>query len=326
MAKAKPFIKWVGGKGQLIEQLEALLPADFDDWDNVTYIEPFVGGGAMLFYMLQTHPNIKSAIINDINPDLTTCYKVVRDNPEELLKSLSDIQKEYHALTTEEIRKEFFLQKRDRFNTKQLDKIENTTLFFFLNRTCFNGLYRVNKSGLFNVPFGKYVTPTICDESTIMADSKLLQNVEILTGDFEETLKKAKGNTFFYFDPPYRPLSNTSSFNDYTKESFNDIAQIRLKNFCDKVKNAGFSFMLSNSDSMSKDCEDRFFDDLYIDYFIERVWATRNVNANAAKRGKLTEILVHNYQSTKKNARYYEVVPELSYLAENTQEYGKPNG
>lgn len=325
MVKAKPFIKWVGGKGQLIEQLEALLPADFDEWDNVTYIEPFVGGGAMLFYMLQTHPNIKSAIINDINPDLTTCYKVVRDNPEELLKSLYDIQNEYHALTSEEIRKEFFLKKRDRFNTKQLDKIENTTLFFFLNRTCFNGLYRVNKSGLFNVPFGKYVTPTICDAATIMADSKLLQNVEILTGDFEETLKKAKGNTFFYFDPPYRPLSNTSSFNDYTKEAFNDIAQVRLKNFCDKIRNAGFSFMLSNSDSMSKNSKDRFFDDLYIDYSIERVWANRNVNANASKRGKLTEILVHNYQRTKQNTRYNEIVPELSYLAENTHEYGKTN-
>ena len=292
--KAKPFVKWVGGKMQLIDQLEALLPADFDKWENVTYIEPFVGGGAMLFYMLQTHSNIRSAIINDINPDLTTCYKVVRDNPQALVDSLKEIQREYYSLQSEDARKEFYLMKRDEFNTKALDPIRNTTLFFFLNRTCFNGLYRVNKAGLFNVPFGKYETPTICDPITIYADSELLQNVEILTGDYQQTLSKAHGNTFFYFDPPYRPLSNTSSFNDYAKEAFNDLAQCRLKEFCDKVETAGYKFMLSNSD-----CKDMFFDDLYLQYIIDRVWASRSVNANPKKRGKLQEILVHNYSETK---------------------------
>ena len=295
MIKAKPFIKWVGGKGQLIEQLEALLPADFSERKNITYIEPFVGGGAMLFYMLQKFSNIKSAVINDINPDLTLCYKVVRDNPTELIKSLKDIQSQYYSIKTEDKRKDFFLQQRELFNTKSLNKIDNTTLFFFLNRTCFNGLYRVNKSGKFNVPFGKYSTPTICDESTIYADSKILQNVEIMTGDFEQTFEKIKGNTFFYFDPPYRPLSNTSSFNDYTKEDFNDNAQIRLKLFCDKLNKVGIDFMLSNSDCLGKDGKDRFFDDLFIDYKIERVLATRNINAIASKRGKLTEIVVNNY-------------------------------
>ena len=297
MTKAKPFIKWVGGKGQLIEQLEALLPADFAERENVTYIEPFVGGGAMLFYMLQTYPNIKSAVINDINPDLTLCYQVVRDNPTELIKSLNAIQSDYYALRTEEERKVFFLQQRELFNSKSLNEIDNTTLFFFLNRTCFNGLYRVNKSGKFNVPFGKYATPTICDSATIYADSKLLQRVDIMTGDFEQTFTKIEGKTFFYFDPPYRPLSNTSSFNDYTKEVFNDNAQIRLKLFCDRLNNAGVDFMLSNSDCLGKDGIDRFFDDLFIDYRIERVWASRNVNAVASKRGKLTEIVVNNYHN-----------------------------
>ncbi len=296
--KAKPFIKWVGGKGQLIEQLEALLPADFDKWENVTYIEPFVGGGAMLFYMLQRHSNIKSAVINDINEDLTTCYKVVRDHPTELVDSLTEIQKEYYALHSEDHRKQFFMLMRDEFNSKALDPIRNTTLFFFLNRTCFNGLYRVNKSGLFNVPFGKYETPTICDPVTIYADSEVLQNVEIMTGDYQKTFKKAQGNTLFYFDPPYRPLSNTSSFNDYSKEAFNDLAQERLKKFCDRIEKAGYSFMLSNSD-----CSDMFFDDLYAQYIIERVWASRSVNANPQKRGKLTEILVHNYYETKQTIR-----------------------
>lgn len=292
--KAKPFVKWVGGKTQLIDQLEALLPADFDRWENVTYIEPFVGGGAMLFYMLQKHSNIKSAIINDINSDLTTCYKVVRDNPSELVQSLKEIQKEYYSLQSVEARKQFYLLMRDEFNTKALRTIRNTTLFFFLNRTCFNGLYRVNKSGLFNVPFGKYETPTICDAYTIYADSELLQNVEILTGDYQQTLTHAKGHTLFYFDPPYRPLNNTSSFNDYAKEAFNDLAQKRLKEFCDQVGKAGYKFMLSNSD-----CKDMFFDDLYLQYTIARVWAARSVNANPRKRGKLQEILVRNYLETK---------------------------
>ena len=249
--KAKPFVKWVGGKSQLIEQLEALLPADFDRWENVTYIEPFVGGGAMLFYMLQAHPNIKVAIINDINEDLTTCYKVVKDYPDALVESLRRIQHEYYALKTEETRKQFFLLMRDEFNTKQMNPIDNTTLFFFLNRTCFNGLYRVNKAGLFNVPFGKYETPTICDPVTIYADSELLQNVEILTGDYQQTLSKAKGNTLFYFDPPYRPLSNTSSFNDYAKEAFNDHAQQRLKDFCDQVEHAGY-YIITNPEKHIK--------------------------------------------------------------------------
>lgn len=300
--KAKPFIKWVGGKGQLIEQLEALLPADFDKWENVTYIEPFVGGGAMLFNMLQRHSNIKAAVINDINEDLTTCYKVVRDHPAELVASLTEIQNEYYSLHSEDLRKQFFMLMRDEFNSKALEPIRNTTLFFFLNKTCFNGLYRVNKSGLFNVPFGKYETPTICDPVTIYADSEVLQNVEIMTGDYQKTFKKAQGNTLFYFDPPYRPLSNTSSFNDYSKEIFNDIAQKRLKNYCDHIEKAGYAFMLSNSDCFNTPLRDRFFEDLYLDYYIDRVWASRSINANPSKRGKLQEILVHNYNNTKKQS------------------------
>lgn len=302
MVKAKPFIKWVGGKSQLIEQLDALLPADFNNWENITYIEPFVGGGAMFFYMLQRYPNIQHAIINDINPDLATCYRTVRDNPNQLIESLRDIESKYFALQSEEGRKEFFMAVRDRYNEKNLDPIENTTKFFFLNRTCFNGLYRVNKKGLFNVPFGKYSNPTICDPETILKDSELLQRVEILNGDFEGTFEYAQGNTLFYFDPPYRPLSDTSSFNDYAKEAFNDAAQIRLKEYCDRVNEAGFRFILSNSDCKGKNEEDNFFDVLYAAYQIERVWASRSINSNPSKRGKLTEILVRNYTETKNSA------------------------
>lgn len=298
MIKAKPFIKWVGGKGQLIEQLEALLPADFDAWENVTYIEPFVGGGAMLFNMLQAHPNIKKAVINDVNPDLIRCYQTIKTDPHNLIVSLNDVQTEYYSLNSEEDKKAYFLEKRALYNTKSHNAIVNSTLFIFLNRTCFNGLYRVNKSGLFNVPFGKYDKPTICDKETILRDSELLQNVTIMCGDFEATINEAKNTTLFYLDPPYRPLSNTSSFNDYAKEAFNDESQIRLKKFCDRLNTHNYFFMLSNSDCMAKS-GDSFFDDLFANYYIKRVLASRSINANPAKRGKLYEILVHNYETTK---------------------------
>lgn len=297
--KAKPFVKWVGGKSQLLEQLDFHLPADFENWQDVTYIEPFVGGGAMLFYMLQRYQNITRAIINDVNQDLIMCYRTVRDCPNELIESLFDIENAYLSLQTEEDRKKYFLSIRNRYNEKNLDQIENTTIFFFLNRTCFNGLYRVNKKGLFNVPFGKYSNPTICDADTILADSELLKRVEILTGDFESTFHYAMGNTLFYFDPPYRPLSETSSFTDYSKDSFNDDAQIRLKKFCDRINDSGYKFLLSNSDCKRENEETSFFDDLFNAYQIDRVWAARYINSNPLKRGKLTEILVRNYIETK---------------------------
>lgn len=294
--KAKPFIKWVGGKSQLISQLNTLLPKELLSSKNLTYIEPFVGGGAMLFHMLQEYPNIAHAVINDINPDLTCCYRTIRDQPHLLINALRDIEQEYHSMQSEEERKSFFLNRRDHYNQKNLDALENSVLFMFLNRTCFNGLYRVNAKGLFNVPFGRYENPCICDPDTILADSQMLQKVEILTGDFEATFGYCTNDTLFYFDPPYRPLSDTSSFTSYTKEAFNDAAQIRLKEYCDRIHAAGYKFMLSNSDCKGKNETDNFFDLLYSNYYIERVWASRSINANPTKRGKLTEILVHNYE------------------------------
>lgn len=300
--KAKPFIKWVGGKSQLLAQIDAYLPATISRWKDAVYIEPFVGGGAMLFYMLQKYPNIHHAVINDINPDLITCYRTIKNSPEKLIKSLQSIEEAYKSVNTEEARKDFYMTMRSRYNEKNSDSIENSTIFIFLNRTCFNGLYRVNKKGLFNVPFGKYTNPTICDPQTILEDSRILQRVDILNGDFEDTFSYAQGNTFFYFDPPYRPLSETSSFNDYSKEPFNDEAQIRLKEFCDQINESDYHFILSNSDCKGKNEDDNFFDELYEHYHIERVWASRSVNSNPSKRGKLTEILVHNYGNTKMKA------------------------
>lgn len=289
MTNAKPFIKWVGGKGQLIEQLDMLLPLNFEKRENVVYVEPFIGGGAMFYYMLQRYKNIRSAVINDINKDLIICYKVIRDNPSCLIKVLKEIQKEYSSLKNEEAKKEYFLKKRILYNKKDVcDIVEKSALLIFLNKTCFNGMYRVNKFGNFNVPFGKYKNPLICDSETIYADSELLKNVELLSGDFEKTLERATENTFFYIDPPYRPLSETSCFKDYAKEIFNDDSQIRLKYFCDKIHQRGGQFMLSNSD-----CS--FFEDLYCGYSINKVFAARNINSIATKRGKISEIVVRNY-------------------------------
>jgi DNA adenine methylase len=288
----KPFLKWAGGKSQLLPAIESVLPTQIKETKTIDkYFEPFVGGGAMLFFMLQKFPNIKRVMINDINVNLTEAYKNIKYYPDELVLKLKDIEKEYLNITNEDSRKDFYLRMRTLFNNKDITSIEKTMLLIFLNRTCFNGLYRENSKGEFNVPFGKYSNPTICNEDVIYADSELLNkfDVEINNGDFE-IMTDDNNLTFYYFDPPYRPLNATSSFNDYTKEAFNDLAQQRLKEFCDQVQAAGYRFMLSNSD-----CKDGFFDDLYIKYQIERVWASRNINANPHKRGKLTELLIRNY-------------------------------
>ena len=295
--KAKPFLKCAGGKTQLLPTIDSFLPETFRGEDDVTYIEPFVGGGAMLFYMLQKYTNIKRAIINDINPHLIKTYSVIRDDPHSLINALDDLQNQFKALEDYDKQKELYLDIRTRFNQQATSKIEEAAYMIFLNRTCFNGLYRENSKGGFNVPFGRYSNPTICDEDLILADSELLQRVEILNGDFSRTVKYIQGYTFFYFDPPYRPLDTTSSFNSYVKESFDDNEQIRLRNLYSELSTGGCYAMLSNSDCKGRNAEDDFFDKLYADFFIERVYAKRCINANASKRGILTELLIRNYEN-----------------------------
>ncbi len=295
--KAKPFLKWAGGKTQLLPTIDSFLPDSFRQEKDITYIEPFVGGGAMLFFMLQKYPNIKKAIINDINPHLVKTYTIIRDNPYSLVDTLTELQEKFRAAGDFEAQKELFLNIRSRFNQETLTDIEEASYMIFLNRTCFNGLYRENSKGGFNVPFGRYSNPTICDESLLIADSELLQKVEILNGDFARTGEYVDGYTFFYFDPPYRPLDATSSFNSYVKETFDDKEQIRLKEFYSFLSVEGCKELLSNSDCKGRNAEDVFFDELYQDFFIERVYAKRNINANASKRGTLTELLIRNYEN-----------------------------
>jgi DNA adenine methylase len=295
---AKPFLKWAGGKTQLISSIESSLHPDILT-KKFTYLEPFVGSGAILFWMINNFPNLEKAVINDINSDLINTYRIIASRPNELISILKVLQSEFHALqTNEEAKKEYYYNKRELYNTRSTENTTQAALFIFLNRTCFNGLYRVNSKNLFNVPIGSYKTPTICDEQNILAVSNVLQKVEILNGDYTQTLNHTSNNSFFYFDPPYKPLSQTSSFNSYAKDEFNDEEQIRLRDFCTQLKSLGHKWMLSNSDVKGKDVNDTFFDDIYSSFSIARIKASRRINANAEKRGELSELLITNYPTS----------------------------
>lgn len=300
---AKPFLKWAGGKTQLISEIEKSLPKGLIK-SKFTYIEPFVGSGAILFWILNNYPSLEKAVINDINEDLINVYKTIASNPRELISILEILQNEFHALEgSEDNKKLYYYQKRDTYNTRKAEKCEQAALFIFLNRTCFNGLYRVNRSNLYNVPMGGYKKPTICDKENILAVSNALQKVEILCGDYEETLYYTNKNTLFYFDPPYKPLSETSNFNSYAKDEFNDAEQVRLKDFCAKLDVLNHHWILSNSDVKGENGNDEFFDDLYNDFLIKRVDAKRNINSNADKRGTLKELLITNITSNQPYVR-----------------------
>jgi DNA adenine methylase len=277
---AKPFLKWAGGKTQLISEIEKSLPNKIVT-KKFTYIEPFAGSGAVLFWMLNNFQNLEKAVINDINEDLINTYKTIASKPKELISILQILQNEFHGLEgQDEAKKEYYYSKRELYNTRKEELSGQAALFIFLNRTCFNGLYRVNRKNEYNVPMGSYKRPTICDKENILAVSQALQKVEILCGDYEETLNHVDINTLFYFDPPYKPLSETSSFNSYAKDEFNDAEQIRLRDFCHKLDTLNHNWILSNSDVKGKDENDNFFDDLYSDFNIKRVDARRSINAN----------------------------------------------
>lgn len=302
LTHAKPFIKWAGGKGQLLTQLSSLLPETLLH-NPFTYIEPFVGGGAMLFYMLQAFPHIARVVINDINPNLAQLYLQVKTRPEVLILQLRILEKQYLALTNEADRKSYYLEARTHFNTLSSDNSDKAALFLFLNKTCFNGLYRENSKGQFNVPFGRYTTPTICNEEGIYTVSQLLNlhNVCILHGDFTQVAHHIDVSqlNFCYLDPPYRPLNTTSNFNTYVKEPFNDDKQKELATFCRQLATQhNCLWMLSNSDCSAANPDDLFFETLYEGFDIQRVFAARSINAVGSKRGKLTELLIRNYTSS----------------------------
>lgn len=290
----KPFVKWVGGKGQLVEQLEKYIPAD-DEKALTKYAEPFVGGGALLFNILSKY-NFESLYIGDTNAELINAYNIVKYNVDELVKKLAEMQLAFVPMD-ENGRKYYYYTVRDRFNALQISQetaIEKAALFIFLNKTCFNGLYRVNKKGQFNVPMGAYKNPTICDEANLLNVSRALKNVTIVCGDFSLSKDFIDKDTFVYLDPPYRPISDTAGFTAYNVDCFDDNEQIRLARFIDEINLSGAKIILSNSDPQNVNPEDTFFEDLYKAYTINKVEATRAVNSKGDSRGKIKELLICN--------------------------------
>ncbi len=291
----KPFVKWAGGKAQILNNIRSCYPLGLGE--KITkYAEPFVGGGAVLFDVLSRY-ELKEVYISDINSELIKAYISIRDNLEELLAALSTLEQDYLPLDMEK-RKGYYYAKRDRFNVLIMgseNKVELASLFIFLNKTCFNGLYRVNSKGRFNVPMGSYKNPTICDEENLREVSKRLQGVNIVCGDYKESAKFIDSKTFVYFDPPYRPLSVTSSFTAYSQDGFGDKEQIELARFIDEMSAKGAAIVASNSDPRNTDKNDDFFDKLYAKHKIRRIDATRMINSVAEGRGKITELLIANY-------------------------------
>jgi DNA adenine methylase len=275
--RPRPFIKWVGGKRQLLQQFRdrgLYPPNDFDPIMH-TYFEPFVGGGAVFFDLLP-----KKAELSDLNNELVTTYNVIKNNVDDLIS----------LLKTHKYEKEHYLAVRAQ-DPNTLSDIEIAARFIFLNKTCFNGMYRVNSKGVFNVPFGAYANPVICDEENLRKVSMVLQAVTIRNQDYTVVLKRAKKRDFVYFDPPYYPVSKTASFTSYTANSFLETDQRALRDVFVELHERGCFVMLSNSDT-------HFIRKLYsglVGVRVSKVYAGRAINSNAAKRGKISEVLVTNY-------------------------------
>lgn len=294
--KVKPFLKWAGGKSQLLSEIEKYYP--FKNEKITKYAEPFVGGGAVLFDILSKY-ELKSVYISDINAELINTYYVIRDNIEALIDILMAMQNEFIPMNTDD-RKEYYLAKRKLFNELKVNgnrnaNIEKAALMIFLNRTCFNGLFRVNRKGLFNVPMGSYKNPMICDEENLRVISKKLKNVTIVCGDYRESASFIDDNTFAYFDPPYRPITDTASFTSYTENSFDDAEQIKLAKFINNMSEKGAKLVISNSDPKNSNADDNFFDNIYSSQKIKRVEATRMINCDSTARGKIKELLISNF-------------------------------
>lgn len=291
----KPFLKWAGGKGQLLKEIEQYYP--FENKIITKYAEPFVGGGAVLFDILSKFA-LEDVYISDTNAELINTYMIIKEHIDDLLNLLFLYQNEYIPKEIND-RKVYYMSKRTRFNDLKIngnetENIEKAALMIFLNKTCFNGLYRVNKKGLFNVPMGTYKKPLICDEKNLYEVSKRLKDVKIVCGDYKQSTKFIDEHTFVYFDPPYRPLTDTSNFTSYTENLFDDGKQIELAKFVEYLDKKGAKIVVSNSDPKNSNSNDNFFDNIYANYKIKRVEAARMINCNSKARGKIKELLISN--------------------------------
>lgn len=292
---AHPFVKWAGGKTQLLPEIRKHYPHRIKK-----YCEPFVGGGAVLFDVLQKCRPEK-VLVNDVNEELINTYLQIKTDCNLLIEQLSELQQNYKSQSLEK-NKILFYEKRLRYNELKINRndaenLEKAALFIFLNKTCFNGLYRVNKRGEFNVPFNNAKNPLICDEENLRECSELLQNVQMKTGDYSDCKDFIDSETFVYLDPPYRPLTQTSAFTSYSENNFSDKEQLELGKFITEISSKGAKVLASNSDPKNTNKEDNFFDDLYSNFEIERITASRMINSNAKKRGAISELLISNIAS-----------------------------
>jgi DNA adenine methylase len=301
---AKPFLKWAGGKSQLIQQFERFFPGELKDGKIRRYFEPFVGGGAVFFYLMSKYgQNIEFKYISDINEELILVYRVVQSDVEKLITRLKRLQSSY-LKRDEEGRKDYFHQVRDDFNKNHngfdFDNpspawIERAAQIIFMNKTCFNGLFRVNRSGHFNVPFGRYKRPKILDEENLRKASELLKGAIIKRADFAGFKRRVTPRSFVYFDPPYRPISATANFTSYSSFTFDETQQKRLASLFKQLHVKSALVMLSNSDPKNHNPNDDFFETEYSAFTIERVDAYRMINCNASKRGQIKELVIRNY-------------------------------
>lgn len=296
----RPFLKWAGGKRQLLSEIEERFPENLEDYN--TYVEPFIGGGAVMFHLLHHHA-FERIVALDINPELILCYKTLQSDVMKVITELTRMRDLYPPHKKVDERKNFFYAVRkdwnasvgDVFSLTKEKQIKRTAQTIFLNRTCFNGLFRVNSKGHFNVPIGSYKNPSILDEKNLLNVSKSIQMVQFHHAQYTQVLNFLEGKTFVYFDPPYRPLTTSSSFTAYSRSGFNDENQKQLAEICRELDKVNVQFMLSNSDPKNADKEDEFFDELYHGFRIDRVNANRAINSKGSGRGKITEILVQNY-------------------------------
>jgi DNA adenine methylase len=300
---ARPFLKWAGGKTQLLRQLGKRLPNEMKTGEITHYVEPFVGGGAMFFYLGQQFVFDRSSIF-DANEELILVYRVIKKSAQKLIHELEKLESAYLSKRNDD-RERLFYHVRDSFNKKKPEINFNTydtewvtraAQSIFLNRTCYNGLFRMNRKGEFNVPYGRYTNPCILNRDNLNDVAALLKTTTIISGDFTRSKKFVDNTTFVYLDPPYRPLNDTSSFTTYSKDGFSDADQCRLAGFFRELDQKGAKIMLSNSDPRNEDPADSFFDELYAEYSIERVPAKRIINCNGTRRGEINELIITNYR------------------------------